>query len=765
MKEKFVKALKAIKSALSKPIKGLKNMKKPVKIALCIVLAAAVALAGFGIYKWRKTKKTASDGNAGTSIVQIGNLTNSITGSGSVEPIEQRDIVPEVNGKIVESYFEEGDEVRTGDVLYRFEMTAATNAIESAQNNVEKAQTNLSNRQSSLSKVRENIEKLTVKATESGKISDLSLRVGEEISGKLCTITNFKEQTATIPFSSAHINSIKVGDKANIAVDKYMINTTGTVVRKYTAPETLSSGAVVYYVEIRLSNDYTLEENVNVTATVGSVSSASYGAVKYADPVTVNAEQRGKVSKVNFKNGDWVDKGEVIAILKNTDLNDELRTAQQNVKEAQMNLTEALNNLEDKEEEANEYIVTSPIDGVILTKDYTTGDTISGQNSTTMMVVADMSKMKFTISADELDISKIQMGQSVQVTADALEGQRLTGRITAISKLGTSSNGVTNYPIEVTIDQPGDLMPGMNVSAQIIVEQSYNTLYLPVEAVEYFGGKYYVTVVGEVENMPEMPKMPEGGFGSKAQDETKDSTQNGAEESSKQDKENQSENSGEEAKLPQKYGEFGGQRPGGGYGEMPQRPQNMQSGEMPQRYQNGQNGEMPQRPQSMQSGEAAQYPKKDEEAPSAEKNKSAQSENTKPTDTEKNNGSKKSENTEKDNDKTTENRQNFAGGQTQQREELKIKLSGKEQRVEVEIGIATDQYYEIKSGVEYGQVVKNTTQVSSSSNSGMMGGMRGGMPAGMMGGGMPSGMSGGMGANRTMGSNRSGGNNRSMGGR
>lgn len=725
MKEKFVKALKAVKSALSKTIKGLKNMKKPVKITLCIVLAVAVALAGFGIYKWRKTKKTASDSNAGTSIVRVGNLTNSITGSGSVEPIEQRDIVPEVNGKIVESYFEEGDEVMTGDVLYRFEMTAATNAIESAQNNVEKAQTNLSNRQSSLAKVRENIEKLTVKATTSGKISDLSLRVGEEISGKLCSITNFKEQTATIPFSSAHIDRIKVGDKASVAVDKYMINTTGTVVRKYTAPETLSSGAVVYYVEIRLSNDYTLEENVNVTATVGSVSSASYGAVKYADPVTVNAEQRGKVSKVNFKNGDWVDEGEVIAVLKNTDLNDELRTAQQNVKEAQMNLTEALNNLEDKEEEANEYIVTSPIDGVILTKDYTTGDTISGQNSTTMMVVADMSKMKFTISADELDISKIQMGQSVQVTADALEGQRLTGRITAISKLGTSSNGVTNYPIEVTIDEPGDLMPGMNVSAQIIVEQSYNTLYLPVEAVEYFGGKYYVTVVGEVENMPEMPKMPEGGFGSKAQEETKDSTQNGAEENGTKDSDNQSENSG----------------------ERPQRLQSMQNGEMPQRYQNGQNGEIPQRPQ------------RDEEAPATENKKTAQSENTQPTDSE--NNAKKFDTTEKDSTKTTDNRQNFADGQRPQREELKIKLSGKEQRVEVEIGIATDQYYEIKNGVEYGQVVKNTTQVSSSSNSGMMGRMPGGMPAGMMGGGMPS----GMGGNRTMGSNRSGGNNRSMGGR
>lgn len=745
MKEKISKILKTIGSTLVKPFKGFKNLKKPVKIVLCLVLAVAVALAGFGIYKWRKTKTTSSETSVGTSIVQVGNLTNSITGSGTVEPIEQREIVPEVNGKIIESPFEEGAEVKTGDILYRFEMTAATNAIESAENNVQKAQTTLSNRQSSLTKVYENIEKLTIKATTSGKISDLSLRVGEEASGKICTITNFKEQTATVAFSSAHIGSIRIGDKASVAVDKYMINTSGTVVRKYTAPETLSSGAVVYYVEILLSNDYILEENVKVTATIGSISSASYGTVKYADPVTVNAEQKGKVSKINFKNGDWVDEGEVIAVLKNTDLSDELRTAQQNVREAQMNLTEALNNLEDKQEEANEYIVTSPIDGVILTKDYTVGDTINGQNAPSMMVVADMSKMKFTISADELDIAKIQMGQSVQVTADALEGQLLEGRITAVSKLGTASNGVTNYPIEVTIDDPGELMPGMNVSAEIIVEQAYNALYLPVEAVEYFGGKYYVTVVGEVENMPEMPQMPQMSEGESG----------GSRAEGEQSEENQTERNnsygqadGEKQRPQRSEGGFGGQRQEGSGEFGGQRPHNAENGERSQRPQGDKNADAP----------------TNENSASAENER--QSKNAGNSDAETKAGAAQKDSTdsaaevEKGENSRSENRE--GGGQSgRQRQEMKIKLSGKEERVEVEIGISTGEYYEIKSGVEYGQVVKNTTQTSSSTSTGMMGGMPGGMMGGMMGG-MPGGNMGG-----NMGGNRSGGNrssNRNSGG-
>ncbi len=712
------------------PLAKYKTLNKGAKRAVCLVLAVLVAAAGIGIWKWHGASEATVAKASGTSIVRRGNLTNSITGSGTVSPIEQREIVPEVNGKIIESFFNEGDSVNEGDVLYRFEMTAAENAIESAMNNVEKAQTTLSNRQSNLEKVRENIANLTIKATVSGKISDLSLRVGEDASGKVCTITNFKEQTATIPFSSAQIKNISVGDSADIAIDKYMINTTGRVIRKYTAPDTLSSGAVVYYVEIRLDDKYTVEENVNVTATVnsksGNISSASYGSVKYADPVTVNADQRGEVSKINFKNGDWVDEGQIIAVLKNSDLNDELRTAQQNVKEAQMNLTEALNNLEDKEEEANEYIVTSPINGVILTKDYFVGDTISGQNPPALMVVADMSKMKFTISADELDIAKIQVGQSVTVTADALSNQRLRGTITAVSKLGTSSNGVTNYPIEVTIDQPGELMPGMNVSAQIIVEQSYNSLYLPVEAVEYYDGKYYVTIVGEVENMPE-PQI-QGGFGERGQSEIlQDKKENTDSENKASDNEKQESGNSETKNQNPQNGErpnFSGERPNFS-GERPAGTGNW----------NRQEGTVTNREnvKTEASSENTQTSKEDKEEKGEEAKTTASKDAEKTAETKK---------TNQDNAAKTEKTNNFnsnnaSGFQRQNQEELKIKHYGKEKRVEVTIGIKTDTTYEILSGVEYGQVVKNTVQVTQSgsrtgsSNRGGMSGFGGGMMGGM----------------------------------
>jgi len=680
------------------------KLNKYTKITLCVVLVIAVVLAAVLIKKRSDAKKAASENAAGVSIVTRGSVVNSITGSGTVEPIEKRDIVPLVNGKITHAPFEEGDTVKEGDILYQFEMTAAENAIKTAQNsvksaenNVQKAKTNLENRNTNIKNIEEDIQNLTVYATESGRISDFNLIKGEEATGKICTITNYKEQSAVIPFNSAQIKNINVGDSATVAIEKYMINAKGSVVRKYTAPIN-ADGVVLYNVEIKIDEDIYVSEGVEVTAVVhnsaGNISSASYGVISYAPPVTVNAEQKGKVSQINVKDGDWVNKGEIIAVLTNTDLTQELKTAKQNYADAKMSLSDsqsslenAISNLEDRQEAAEDYIVTSPINGVILTKDYKTGDTVSGQNATTMMVVADMSKMIFTISVDELDISKIAVGQSVSVTADALEGERLVGKITTLSKLGTSSNGVTTYPVEVTIDEPGSLMPGMNVSAEIIVERADNTLMLPLEAVEYYGGKYYVTVVGKAD-IPDFGGRGAGGF---------------------------SEKKGEGQAKPSEGTEKGTQRPA--------MPEDAEKG-FARPNMNGTTEKGTERPNM---GEASGKETENKDAAKTEpSNKDA---------------AEKSENAQQS------QRGSFGNGSGKMPsfEDL-IKYSGKEERVEVTVGVSNDSYYEITSGVELGTAVKNTGRTASSSaqNRFGMGGMGGmGMPGGMGGmNRMPGGMGG-----------------------
>ena len=88
------------------------------------------------------------------------------------------------------------------------------------------------------------------------------------------------------------------------------------------------------------------------------------------------------------------------------------------------------------------------------------------------------------MAIDERDISKIQVGQKVEFTSDALEDMVFTGTVDKVNINGTTSNGRTTYPVTILVDDvPEDLYPGMNVSAEIIVEEAGSALCIPVDYV------------------------------------------------------------------------------------------------------------------------------------------------------------------------------------------------------------------------------------------------------------------------------------------
>ena len=584
--------------------------------------------------------------------------------------------MPTVNGEIKADYFNEGDYVNEGDVLYRFDSTVADNAIKTAenqikttrnnvtraQNSVSTAETNLQNRADDVARAKENIEKLTIYANSTGRISGLNLTVGNDAGGNICTITDTSTQLVKVPFNASQFSLISVGDSVTLSIEKYMSTTTGTVRHKYSAARTGSDGSVVYDVEILIGGGVDLPEGTVVTATVhtasGDCASSLAGSVYYPNPTTVNAEQQGKVRSIYVENGDWVQQGDIIAQLTSTNLQDALKTAQQNYTNAQTGLQEARNSyqdaltslenaetgLDDRKSDAEDYTITAPISGVVLSKSYKAGDTIYGMNSTTLMVIADMSKMKFTISVDELDIASIALGQEVEVTSDALEGVELVGRITTISQMGMSQNGVTNYPVEVTIDEPGELMSGMNVSAEIIVAEAHDVIRVPVDAVNYFNGGYYVTVVGEAEGMTDTHSGDRRG------------------------------------------GRLDGDFPGAQPGERGEAPENMETPVIP-----SENEQLNDRA-GAPAGIADAMPMGGMNGASVGR-----------------------------------------GSRNNRGSDVKINFFDEERRIEVTVGISDEDYYEIISGLEVGQVVHSESRSVGGFFSMMMGGMGG------MGGGPGSG--------------------------
>ena len=154
-----------------------------------------------------------------------------------------------------------------------------------------------------------------------------------------------------------------------------------------------------------------------------------------------------------------------------------MQNASDNLRSAQMSM-------EDTEDQLNNYTITSPISGTVISKEVKAGDTVSNTaGSTSLCTIYDLSYLQMTMNVDELEILSIKEGQRVTITADAISDRTFTGVVTSVSKAGTTAGGTTTYPVTIRIDDTGDLLPGMNATAEITTASTENALSIPNAAV------------------------------------------------------------------------------------------------------------------------------------------------------------------------------------------------------------------------------------------------------------------------------------------
>lgn len=478
--------------------------KKKKKKKIIIGVAAVLVVAGAATaYLLKKGGSGNEKQEIMTAMPTYGDIALSVTGSGTVAPYDRYEIVPLVTGEIIQCNYDVGDEVKEGDILYVFDHSEQDKQIESAQNAITRAK--ITNKKYlDAAEYNKTLAKYTVRAEGDGVISGFNLKADDEVSAKstVGTIQDKATFKAVVPFNAAQCAKIKIGDTATVNLYPSMYSVTGKVTYKSNASSGFSSGAVVYDVEITVSNVNIALTDTSASAVVhtseGDVDSPKSGKLEYTDPVNIMPEVSGKITKIGtgIKNGATVKKGDVLFEIDKSDFMEEKRLMEFEFADLKLNLENAYDKLDD-------YEIKAPISGTIITKNSKKGDTISGGDSVKLMVVADMSAMKFTFQADETDVEKIKVGQTVQVTADAVSGKVFMGEVTAVATEGKSENGVSQYPIDVVVtdygqnDEDGCLRSGMNVTAQIIYEHAENELLVPVSAVTKLGDDSYVFVKGK----------------------------------------------------------------------------------------------------------------------------------------------------------------------------------------------------------------------------------------------------------------------------
>lgn len=447
------------------------NMPKFTKKRIILIVIIGVVVLGGSIYGYNKVFSAKSAETVNTATVTKGDITVSIEGSGVIEPIEMYEIASLATGEILKSDFEEGQEVKEGDLLYVID-------TKDIDNNIEKAKVSLEKQQLSHSETLESYAGLSVTAPITGVITECYVKNGDSVQNgtKIADIINNDYMMLEIPFNSNDAANIKVGDTAQVTLENSFYETTGTVQYVSSGAIVIDSGATVSTVKIKVKNPGSITNTDKATAIINNMACNSSGTFDYLEQKTIVAKTAGDVISVNHTTGDKVSAGNVIVSLESQSSEISLKQSELSLKDSELALQNTYDQLDD-------YNITSPISGTVVQKTSKAGDTLdSNTKSTTMSVIADMSKLTFDIDVDELDIGKIEVGQKVSVTADSLSGKTFEGTIDNISAIGTSTDGVASYPVTVVMDNTGELMIGMNVNAEIVIESKQDILRIPSSA-------------------------------------------------------------------------------------------------------------------------------------------------------------------------------------------------------------------------------------------------------------------------------------------
>lgn len=137
-------------------------------------------------------------------------------------------------------------------------------------------------------------------------------------------------------------------------------------------------------------------------------------------------------------------------------------------------------------------ILQAPVAGTITSLSVASGDSV--QSSAAVAHITNYSALQTIISVDELDVTKVAVGQAVKITASAFEDETFEGTVTNVATVGTSTNGVSTFDVTVQITDPKSLKIGMSTEASISIESKEDALYVPVEAVYTSGEEKYVLV-------------------------------------------------------------------------------------------------------------------------------------------------------------------------------------------------------------------------------------------------------------------------------
>lgn len=510
------------------------------KTALVILVILVVA----GYFGYKKYFVAAAPVKYITAKVERQTLVSAVSGSGQVSATNQVDIKAKASGDLISLPIVAGQKVKTGQLLAQINAKEALKSVRDAQMNYDSAKLSLDKitqptdaltilqAENSLAQAQQNLQQSQsdlVKAYDDGfnNTANAYLDLPGVITGlqKILFGTDFDSSMWNLDWYAYQATTLKPNDYSKIMSLRDSARYSYDVARK--GYETSFDS---YKNSSRLSDIAIIEKNISATYDttkliaeavkngknfIDVVQDAMQQAnTKYPIPTNLTTHQTSLdsyTSKTNSHLSSLLNIKQTIVNAQNTIESskrtiaekianlDNLRSGADalDIKSQQISLQQRANSLQDAREKLADYSVRALFDGEIAKVGVKAKDEVSAGTVVATLITDQKTAV---LSLNEVDVTKVKTGQRATITFDAIDDLTLTGVVSSVDAIGTVSQGVVSYNVQVVFDvQDERVKPGMSVSVNIILDTVPDVLAVASAAIKTdANGSYIEQLVNNV---------------------------------------------------------------------------------------------------------------------------------------------------------------------------------------------------------------------------------------------------------------------------
>lgn len=484
------------------------------------MLIGVVALVGGGYYFFGRGDD-APEVEYRYAKVEKGELVQSITATGQLVALTQVDVKSKAGGKVMKLAVEEGSRVKMGDLIATIDPTDTQAVYDQAQ-----ADFDASTARAEQASINANLQAATADTTvrdaelalEQAKIrlkrAQIQAKAQPTLSGSSLDSAKAALQSAqedlrklelvTVPQTRREVQSTR--DRAQVELKNAESNARrqrelfqqGYASRNDVeqSENQVASAQSAFAVATQRASTLDKQLDADLKSARNRVEQAQAG-LKSA---TTNLNQVD-LSDVSLQEAQKAVAQAEVDLRQARDQRGQVRARQMDVRSAQATTVRSRVSLNNAKVQLDSTTVTAPRDGIVTLKYLEEGTIIPPATSafsqgTSLVQLADTSRMFVECAVDEADISQVKLGQKVRIIVEAFPGQPIDGLVQRVNPAAKTENNITaiKVRVEVKASEKARLMPGMNATCEFLTLDKKNVLVVPSQAVKRDGGKTTVRV-------------------------------------------------------------------------------------------------------------------------------------------------------------------------------------------------------------------------------------------------------------------------------